>query len=210
MISFHCPECAIKLEVPEDMKGVSGPCPNCSAIITAPEHSEVVKNELESPKLEIKEEEASVDTVTEDDRANIVAPPQGNKKKAGSLFTVKRVLLALVLIGFNLIAAHFILNKDNETEVSKEAPVVNEPVAVKVKPAAKAVKQVELESVHPTEVEEVAITEERQPVVIEKEDGAVLIKIRPEPELTVEDILSENVKVEGQFDELELPSELSE
>ena len=68
----------------------------------------------------------------------------------------------------------------------------------------------EVESVHPTEVEEVAITEERQPVVIEKEDGAVLIKIRPEPELTVEDILSENVKVEGQFDELELPSELSE
>ena len=205
MISFHCPECGIKLEVPEEMTGVSGPCPNCSATITAPEQSRVV---------------------TEDDGVNQVAKPQGNKRKGGSLFTVKKVMFALTLIAFNLIAAYFFLNKDNETEVSK--------------PVAKAIKQMELESVGSTEVEKEANTkglqpvviekEEKeantkglQPVVIEKEDGAVLIKVgaRPsvgseigaegvESEFTVEDILNENVKVDGQFEELQLPSELSE
>lgn len=37
MITFHCPSCGIKLQVPEQMAGVSGPCPHCSANIIAPQ-----------------------------------------------------------------------------------------------------------------------------------------------------------------------------
>lgn len=36
-ISFHCPSCSCKLNVPAAMSGVSGPCPNCNNTIVAPD-----------------------------------------------------------------------------------------------------------------------------------------------------------------------------
>jgi len=36
IIVFHCPSCDSKLQVPSQMAGVTGPCPECSANITAP------------------------------------------------------------------------------------------------------------------------------------------------------------------------------
>lgn len=36
MITFHCPSCGMKLQVPEQMAGVTGPCPQCAASIIAP------------------------------------------------------------------------------------------------------------------------------------------------------------------------------
>lgn len=36
MITFHCPSCSMKLQVPAQMAGVTGPCPECAANITAP------------------------------------------------------------------------------------------------------------------------------------------------------------------------------
>ena len=42
-ISFHCPSCSCKLNVPAAMSGASGPCPNCSNTITAPEQKQKVQ-----------------------------------------------------------------------------------------------------------------------------------------------------------------------
>ena len=39
-IIFHCPHCQVRLNVPDSMAGVSGPCPSCRAAITAPAASE--------------------------------------------------------------------------------------------------------------------------------------------------------------------------
>jgi hypothetical protein len=39
MITFHCPNCSMKLQVPSQMAGVTGPCPQCSASISAPQPS---------------------------------------------------------------------------------------------------------------------------------------------------------------------------
>ena len=36
VIVFHCPSCDCKLQVPRQMAGVTGPCPDCGASITAP------------------------------------------------------------------------------------------------------------------------------------------------------------------------------
>jgi|GEM_PF-6853545 len=36
VIVFHCSSCDCKLQVPRQMAGVTGPCPDCGASITAP------------------------------------------------------------------------------------------------------------------------------------------------------------------------------
>ena len=45
-ITFTCPSCGTKLKVPASMAGVTGPCPQCRAVITAPLSSE---ESLQSP-----------------------------------------------------------------------------------------------------------------------------------------------------------------
>lgn len=39
-IKFHCPHCVALLRVPTHLAGVSGPCPKCGKVITAPEEAD--------------------------------------------------------------------------------------------------------------------------------------------------------------------------
>jgi hypothetical protein len=48
-IIFHCPHCQVRLNVPERLAGVTGPCPRCREAITAPMESEVAPLPVDAP-----------------------------------------------------------------------------------------------------------------------------------------------------------------
>ena len=63
MITFHCPSCRMKLQVPAKMAGVTGPCPECSATITAPPSTPVplpVSEPVPSPVPEPAQRQESI------------------------------------------------------------------------------------------------------------------------------------------------------
>ena len=72
MISFVCPECGVQLRVPATMAGIQGPCPACSALITAP-HPE--------PQVPVGPASASVEGST-----TKAAPPEATSPQEASPF----------------------------------------------------------------------------------------------------------------------------
>ncbi len=53
MITFHCPSCETRLQVPEQMVDVVGPCPRCAASIRAPHTQPSVSDVTESMASEV-------------------------------------------------------------------------------------------------------------------------------------------------------------
>lgn len=90
-ISFHCPSCSCKLNVPAAMSGVSGPCPNCNTTIIAPAQSPSAAN-VETAAVHIPSDQiraaaqlirgsARTETQSEEQAQEPMPAPQAASKK---------------------------------------------------------------------------------------------------------------------------------
>lgn len=67
-ITFTCPACGIRLTVPGNLAGVSGPCPSCRAAIQAPHSQSLIDSPIpslpEEPQVESETDDAKSDLPT--------------------------------------------------------------------------------------------------------------------------------------------------
>ncbi|MGJ8675945.1 MAG: hypothetical protein ACSHX0_00365 [Akkermansiaceae bacterium] len=190
MIKFNCPECGILLEVDESYEKISAPCPSCDHVISAQDR------QLEGKKL-IKQVHELEELAAIVKQGALLS--QNNKRT--------KVAWVMVITITASLCAFFITEIIREKQAEQVTPntIVPQEKSLVDEPLAPAQLEEPVKIVLPATPFEHLSDENSEFKEEMVEDGEEIETIIAEDKLSPESIRVENLSVEGEFPELEIP-----